>query len=51
MIDATKLELILLKFANRVLDVKNGKENPTLGELVNVPLNEIMALSKEEANV
>jgi len=47
----TKLELILLKFANRVLEVKNTNKNPTLGELIDTPLNEVKALFKEEANV
>ena len=28
---------VLLEFANRLLDVKNGKENPTLGELIDTP--------------
>lgn len=29
-----QIEIILLKYGNRVLDVVNGKENITLGELV-----------------
>jgi len=39
----TELETILVKFANRVLDVRNGKDNPTLGELVNEPKQAILS--------
>jgi hypothetical protein len=35
--DDIQLELILLEFANRVLDVRNGNENPTLGNMIDVP--------------
>lgn len=38
------LETILLKYGNRVLDVRNGKENPTLGELIDTPAQELEAL-------
>lgn len=36
-----KLENILLEFGNRLLDVANNKENPTLGELIDEPANAI----------
>jgi hypothetical protein len=39
-----KLENILLKFAIRVLDVSNGKGNPTLGEMIDEPAAEIEEL-------
>lgn len=44
MMSNIKLENILLKFAIRVLDVSNGKGNPTLGEMIDEPVNEIEAL-------
>lgn len=44
MMSNIKLESILLKFAIRVLDVSNGKGNPTLGEMIDEPVNEIEAL-------
>ena len=34
---ASEVEKILIEFANKVLDVRNGKGNPTLGELVDEP--------------
>lgn len=39
-----KLENTLLKFAINVLDVSNGKGNPSLGEMIDEPVNEIEAL-------
>jgi len=44
----TELENILLAFGNRLLDVANGRENPTLGELIDTPRNEIKALIAKE---
>lgn len=44
----TQLEIIFLKFANRVLDVQAGKENPTLGNLIDTAVNEVKALQKEQ---
>ncbi len=43
-----KLELILLEFANAVLDAKNGVTEPTLGELLRVPCSKILELEKED---
>lgn len=34
-VDDKDAENILLAFANSVLDVRNGRGNPTLGELIN----------------
>lgn len=39
-----KFENILLGFGNRLLDVKNNKENPTLGELIDEPTTAILKL-------
>lgn len=39
-----KLENILMKFAIRVLETQSGKENPTIGELIDTPRDEILAL-------
>jgi hypothetical protein len=47
MLDANKIELILLKFANDVLDVRNGKTNPTMGELIDKPTKEIIRLLED----
>ena len=47
MLDANKLELILLRFANDVLDVKEGKTNPTMGELIDKPTKEIIKLLED----
>ncbi len=47
MLDANKIELILLKFANDVLDVKEGKTNPTMGELIDKPTKEIIKLLED----
>lgn len=44
----TELENILLTFANRVLDVRNGSDNPTLGELVDTPTQAILSLIEAE---
>lgn len=38
------LECILLKFAIRVLDVSNGKGNPTMGEMIDEPVAAIEKL-------
>lgn len=32
-----EIEKILMEYGNRLLDVKNGRENPTLGELIEKP--------------
>lgn len=34
---STEIDNILLDFGNRLLDVANGKENPTMGELIETP--------------
>jgi len=47
MLDANKIELILLKFANDVLDVKEGKTNPTIGELIDKPTKDIIRLLED----
>lgn len=39
-----EIEKIIVEFANRVLDVKNGKDNPTLGEMIDVPKAAIQKL-------
>lgn len=36
-----KLENILLTFGNRLLEVAGNKDNPTLGELIDTPADEI----------
>lgn len=36
------LENILLEFGNRMLDVANNKENPTIGELIDRPKEQIL---------
>lgn len=46
-LNKTKLELILIKFANAVLDSKNGVTNPTLGELIDTPSKAIQELAGE----
>ena len=43
----TKLNIILMEFASRLLNVQAGKENPTLGDLIDRPRNEILKLLKE----
>jgi hypothetical protein len=42
--DVSKLENTLLKYANAILDAKNGKTNPTLGELVDEHRQEVKDL-------
>ena len=44
MMSNIKLENILLKFAINVLDVSNGKGNPTLGEMIDEPVAAIEKL-------
>lgn len=44
-----ELEIIMLKFANRVLDVRDGKENPTLGEMIDEPVKAIQDLMNNDA--
>jgi hypothetical protein len=39
-----KLELILVDFANKVLDAKESKTTPKLGELVDEPKQKIEVL-------
>jgi hypothetical protein len=36
------LENILLEYGNRILDVANNKENPTIGELIDRPKKQIL---------
>lgn len=36
-----EVQNILLEFGNRLLDVANNKENPTLGELIDTPAQAI----------
>ena len=43
----SKLDSIILDYGNRMLDVANGKENPTLGELNGKPVEEIKQLFQE----
>ncbi len=45
---SNELEIILTKYANAVLDAKNGKTNPALGELVDKPKQAIEALIDSE---
>jgi hypothetical protein len=50
----TKLELILIEYGNRVLDIRDGIENPTLGELFDNPKQQIANLiqtSIQEARI
>lgn len=42
-----KIEAVLLEFGNRVLDVRNGKENPTLGDLIDTPTQSLTQLLQE----
>lgn len=44
MMSRYELENILLKFAINVLDVSNGKGNPTLGEMIDEPVAAIEKL-------
>jgi hypothetical protein len=44
------LENILLEFGNRMLDVANNKENPTIGELIDRPKEQILNHLKEIKN-
>lgn len=46
---SNELEIILTKYANAVLDAKNGKTNPTLGELVDKPKQAIEAYATQRA--
>jgi len=39
-----EIEVILLEYGNRVLDVQNGKENPTFGELLKPPTTQLKEL-------
>lgn len=43
-----KLENIILKFAIRILDLHKGKEDPTIGELIDEPADAIEALYDEK---
>jgi hypothetical protein len=43
------LENILLEFGNRMLDVANNKENPTIGELIDRPKEQILNHGKLNA--
>ena len=47
----TKLNIILMEFASRLLNVQAGKENPTLGELIETPKQEIVELIEEQLGV
>lgn len=44
-----KLEVILLEYGNRVLRVANNEENPTIGEMLEVPREKIKQLFKEQS--
>jgi hypothetical protein len=43
----SKLENIVLEYSIKLLNAANGKENPTVGELVDKPKEQIKALMLE----
>lgn len=46
--DNAKLELVFLRFANRLLDAQAGKENPTLGNLIDTAVNQVKLLQPQK---
>jgi len=46
-----KLENILLKYGISVIDATTGRTNPTLGELIDEPANEIEALYEKAEQI
>lgn len=43
-----KLELILIEYGNRLLQLASSQENPTLGELIETPRDAIKQLMADE---